>query len=1109
MAAWTIQYWDGSNWVTLAGVVEKIPQELNGHEEATFRIANTVANRAIVASDRKVKILFDSTVQFKGVLSAPQYGLTTISCLCYNECYMKMNAKDFTNTYVNIPANTILTAICGAAGVVAGSCPTTAVSVRFRRTICWDAATFLAKAVNKDFWCDEDGSGNPRFNIGDLGSAKGAVTPISWPDRGIDRSKKRDKVVIRGVDSDGVEIEGTAGAGTNIAVFTEKKASDVSTLNNIAAQKLAELNKNSSGVKLPVVISVSYNLFPGDTITLNNLTLNLVGDFRIWKTTKYVTTADVEVDRAQDVTEKDLQALESFEDLGIYPVVEEQLPQLDEYYHKPTDDVGDITDIPVAAPPFIVTLGEIDTDVDFRVWLQVQITRVESASAYIISYRTGAEQWRHISVEQPASGNPEAIKIFDVLPGTTYEIHCCSISKLGVASAWSASQYPVTGTNGIAPQVPTGLTATPTIDGVILGWTAGIATDLSHYRVYYGTSNPPTLPYGSSARPFTFWKKLQTEGYVLYYFAVSAVDSAGNESAKCTAVSTTPLQVKPIDLTIEGRPWVANFKMWENPANFGYFRWAAKDGVSDIVVKFADGSTKTVTKSINFWTPFPVGLLYCFWSSSPNLEYNQDYATAVGEGKGLICVVDVRTDRTSTILAFDSYAPTIGAGCIAAKTILTEHIKSAQIVTDLLAAGAVTADILAANSVVSDKIFAGAVTTDKIDALAVTAAEIAADAIIASKIKAGEVHTAHILFDLLTSDPTLAAGKLWYRSDKDQIRFAAGTLLADVAIIPKFPLYDIQAPPENMVSNQCFEVDRDADGKPDFWSYAGGTGTWVLDTTDSQKGGAALKLTAPSADAIYVWTTFVTVVASKKYFLGARTKCQYANNGDVIIGIVWYDKNKTELTGQNSYISGTSSGTTTWKAWTGEVIAPTDAKYARVILANETPITGPSWILFDDVIFSEMRAAVPTAGLVCGKAGYSATGRALILDSWKEMEVNLSVPTGDANAHEILFCSISIEHYAAYNTYCGQGVHVAVKDVTDGIWYPSDNHLLCPFCYGQTWLSDPNDVEDFSNVTITIPKDIRGHTLEVYLYLKYKAAPTQYALIRRFTIWGHSPHSHR
>jgi hypothetical protein len=348
MAAWTIQYWDGSSWVTLAGAVDKIIQELNGHEEATFVIANNETNRNIVASDRKVKILYDSTVQFKGLLTAPQYGLPTIKCICYNECYVKMNAKDFTHEYTNVPASTILSDICAAAGVVAGSCPSggigakdvlqyegypiakdivlrplpagAGISVRFKRAICWDAATFLARAVNADFWTDEDAYGNPRFNIGTRGSAKGSVTPISWPDRGVDRSKKRDKVVIRGVDADGNEIEGSAGTGTNVAVFTEKKASDTATLNNLAAQKLAELNKESSGVKLPINIFTAYNLFPGDTVTLNNSALNLVGDFRIWKVTKTIATADVEVDRPQNVTEKDIQQMEALEDFGIYPI---------------------------------------------------------------------------------------------------------------------------------------------------------------------------------------------------------------------------------------------------------------------------------------------------------------------------------------------------------------------------------------------------------------------------------------------------------------------------------------------------------------------------------------------------------------------------------------------------------------------------------------------------------------------------------------------------------------------------------------------------------------------------------------------------------------------
>ena len=52
----------------------------------------------------------------------------------------------------------------------------------------------------------------------------------------------------------------------------------------------------------------------------------------------------------------------------------------------------------------------------------------------------------------------------------------------------------------------------------------------------------------------------------------------------------------------------------------------------------------------------------------------------------------------------------------------------------------------------------------------------------------GQVTTDHIRFNTLISDPTYEAGKMWYRSDLDELRFASGTTYDKVTQIPKVPL---------------------------------------------------------------------------------------------------------------------------------------------------------------------------------------------------------------------------------------------------------------------------------------------------------------------------------
>jgi len=674
---WTIEYWDGAAWTGKPdAILVKLSEELNGHEELTFRLPNTSGNRTFVETDKRVRVKFNATVLWTGMLYAPVYGEDIIDCVCYNECYERMKAKDFTGEYINTAANTILSAICSAAGVTAGECPTTVISVRFKRALCLDAAVFLSDVTNKDFWSDYDAAGTPRFNIGDkrggtvlelpmdegsgnivydqsgkdnngtlyptpleislcesytnwtgtslaldtdrvegsyavkdtvatpaagtnyttaynpagswnisakkhlifwlkcdrpntaftstrvyiydtagnwgywnltfsagewarhkklltaydgqsvtapdltvidritwefvaadtvafyrlydavfvddrpewvegkygaalsfdgvddhitvpdspsldltrftvmfwvkvnvlkdfnafvvkgndvaenfemLGKANGAVhmsilwtdgtrtseadmppntlvagewihlaqtykpgewrgykngkiiteittvtkTPavndvvlriahedvgrfldgiieeirifnralspeeiksiyepgvIAYPSRGIDRSKRRDRVIIRGVDADGNEIEGSAGTGAKVATFTEKKATTVDTLNALAERRLADLNKESSGVKLPVKITDAYNLYPGYSVVLNKPSLALVGPYRIWRTVKKIELSEIEVDRQEVLTERYLEKMKQYEELGIYPLAMGQTP---------------------------------------------------------------------------------------------------------------------------------------------------------------------------------------------------------------------------------------------------------------------------------------------------------------------------------------------------------------------------------------------------------------------------------------------------------------------------------------------------------------------------------------------------------------------------------------------------------------------------------------------------------------------------------------------------------------------------------------------------------------------------------------------------------------
>jgi len=82
------------------------------------------------------------------------------------------------------------------------------------------------------------------------------------------------------------------------------------------------------------------------------------------------------------------------------------------------------------------------------------------------------------------------------------------------------------------------LIATPGNTQVVLTWAANSEGDLASYNVYRGTSaNPTTLLSTITAGTETSTEDSLTNG-TLYYFNISAVDDAGNESSVTSDVSS-------------------------------------------------------------------------------------------------------------------------------------------------------------------------------------------------------------------------------------------------------------------------------------------------------------------------------------------------------------------------------------------------------------------------------------------------------------------------------------------------------------------------------------------------------------------------------------------
>ena len=88
------------------------------------------------------------------------------------------------------------------------------------------------------------------------------------------------------------------------------------------------------------------------------------------------------------------------------------------------------------------------------------------------------------------------------------------------------------------PSAPTALIATTGNTQVVLTWAANSEGDLASYKVYRGTSaSPTTLLSTITAGTETSTEDSLTNG-TLYYFNISAVDDAGNESSVTSDVSS-------------------------------------------------------------------------------------------------------------------------------------------------------------------------------------------------------------------------------------------------------------------------------------------------------------------------------------------------------------------------------------------------------------------------------------------------------------------------------------------------------------------------------------------------------------------------------------------
>jgi len=208
-------------------------------------------------------------------------------------------------------------------------------------------------------------------------------------------------------------------------------------------------------------------------------------------------------------------------------------------------------------------------------------------AGYKVHYGTASGVYNaHLDV-----GNVLVTRLQSLVNGTTYYIVVTAYDLAGNESSNSeeVNATPNPGPDTTPPAKPQNLSAQPGDALVDLYWSTNIEPDLASYTVYWGTQ-PGVYPNVISGVTQPNRQVTGLTNGVRYYFAVSAVDTSGNESQKSiersavpngTIPDTTPPD-PPVNLVCQGGNQVVNCT-WspnlETDLHHYNIRWGTAHGV--------------------------------------------------------------------------------------------------------------------------------------------------------------------------------------------------------------------------------------------------------------------------------------------------------------------------------------------------------------------------------------------------------------------------------------------------------------------------------------------------------------------------------------------------
>ncbi|MET9448190.1 fibronectin type III domain-containing protein [Streptomyces cinerochromogenes] len=215
--------------------------------------------------------------------------------------------------------------------------------------------------------------------------------------------------------------------------------------------------------------------------------------------------------------------------------------------------------------------------------------------------------------------------------GATYYYEIRAYDKAGNESAGTADK-PVTTADRTAPAVPAGAAVTDASeqDGLRLGWSA--VPDAVSYRVYRATGASGTYTSLGSTDQLSY-RDASAEVGSTYFYRVSALDAAGNESAPSAAVSGTRRDDTPPPLVtgLTATPTEYGFELtWDaNPAP-DLHRYAVYTGRI-----LSDGEDRVCSAQEDAWLmpdvtsyrydTVPDGEERCFFVDAYDTSWNSPY----------------------------------------------------------------------------------------------------------------------------------------------------------------------------------------------------------------------------------------------------------------------------------------------------------------------------------------------------------------------------------------------------------------------------------------------------------------------------------------------------